>query len=191
MLARLDLIDTCDEGDSAVADADIVPESVAGKVALVAGGGSGIGEAISRRLAAEGGSVAVLDLRTDGVSSEASGTAGRHGQPPARRRHRRGSSAGCCRAVVAERGRLDLAVSNAGVGGDNASCRRLHPETWRRLIETTSAAPSTACVPRSSHGRERRWGDREGRSTAPGQGGPRGTGDRERGCHLDELGGFP
>jgi len=62
MLARLDLIDTCDEGDSAVADADIVPESVAGKVALVAGGGSGIGEAISRRLAAEGGSVAVLDL---------------------------------------------------------------------------------------------------------------------------------
>ena len=45
-----------------MADADIVPSRYAGKVALVAGGGSGIGEAISRRPAAIGGSVTVLDL---------------------------------------------------------------------------------------------------------------------------------
>jgi NAD(P)-dependent dehydrogenase (short-subunit alcohol dehydrogenase family) len=63
MLARLDPDRHLRrKGTSAVADADIVPSRYTGKVALVAGGGSGIGEAISRRLAAIGGSVTVLDL---------------------------------------------------------------------------------------------------------------------------------
>ena len=51
---------------------------VAGKVAIVTGGASGIGEATARRLAQEGASVAVADIDDEGGKRVAAeiGTAG-------------------------------------------------------------------------------------------------------------------
>ncbi|MDQ1657502.1 MAG: hypothetical protein QOD41_2585, partial [Cryptosporangiaceae bacterium] len=49
------------------------PKPLATRIALVTGGGSGIGRAIAQRIAAEGGCVVVADL--DGASAEATATA--------------------------------------------------------------------------------------------------------------------
>ncbi len=46
--------------------------SLNGKVAVVTGGGSGIGRAISLQLAADGAAVAVWDLSTDGANETVS-----------------------------------------------------------------------------------------------------------------------
>jgi rhamnose utilization protein RhaD (predicted bifunctional aldolase and dehydrogenase)/NAD(P)-dependent dehydrogenase (short-subunit alcohol dehydrogenase family) len=53
------------------------PAPLAGKVAFVVGGGSGIGEATARLFAAEGAHVAVADLRADGARRVAQDLAGR------------------------------------------------------------------------------------------------------------------
>jgi NAD(P)-dependent dehydrogenase (short-subunit alcohol dehydrogenase family) len=79
------------------------------RVALVTGGASGIGEAIVRRLAAEGCRVASLDLQSPGATSEGGVL------------HVRGdvsSEPDVARAVaetVERLGRLDVLVNNAGV----------------------------------------------------------------------------
>ena len=90
------------------------------QVAIVTGGGSGIGEAICRRFDAEGAHVAVLDIRVE-AADQVSGTL--ENESMALEVDVRDSQA-VDRAVdaVADRfGRLDVVVNNAGIaGGDEA-----------------------------------------------------------------------
>lgn len=93
---------------------------LADQVAVVTGGGSGIGEAICRRFDAEGAHVAVLDIR--GAAAEAvSGTLENDSVPI---EVDVTTSHAVDRAVdtVAERfGKIDIVVNNAGIaGGDEA-----------------------------------------------------------------------
>ena len=44
-----------------------------GKLAVITGGGSGMGQAWARRLAGEGATVAILDLNNEGMEATASG----------------------------------------------------------------------------------------------------------------------
>jgi NAD(P)-dependent dehydrogenase (short-subunit alcohol dehydrogenase family) len=107
---------------------------VQGKVALVTGGASGIGEAVSELLAREGASVAVTDvddLRGPGVVASIKKAGGE-----AIFIHQDVTSEARWIEVVAEveqrYGRLDILVSNAGIGIAVPSITDMTLEDWRR-----------------------------------------------------------
>ena len=89
------------------------------EVAVVTGGGHGIGRAICRRLAEEGIAIAVADLEQDAAETVAAEVGGKAWKVDV------GDEAqlvGLVDAVEADLGPIDLFVSNAGVGfGDGAS----------------------------------------------------------------------
>jgi len=92
------------------------------RVAIVTGGGSGIGEAICRRFGAEGAHVAVLDIRSDAAEAVA-GSIGNESQAVQVDVR---DSAAVDRALdsVAERfGRIDVVVNNAGIAGGEEAVR--------------------------------------------------------------------
>jgi meso-butanediol dehydrogenase/(S,S)-butanediol dehydrogenase/diacetyl reductase len=106
-----------------------------GKVAIVTGGGRGIGRAIALRLAQEGVAVLVADLGrddADAVVSEITGRGGRaaaHGVDVRIRAHVEAMTD----AAVGEFGGLDILVNNAGIG---AVARLLDTseQTWDDLM---------------------------------------------------------
>jgi len=102
------------------------------RVALVTGGGTGIGAAVARRLAADGYAVAVTGRRSEPIEEVAREIGGL------------AVAADTGVAVDAERvvaatvgrfGRLDALVLNAGVGGEG-SLLELDPETFENVFAT-------------------------------------------------------
>jgi NAD(P)-dependent dehydrogenase (short-subunit alcohol dehydrogenase family) len=108
---------------------------IADKVALVTGGGSGIGEACARALASAGARVMVSDISLEAAQRVAAEI---------------GSSAAACAADVAQDvqcdamvafaleqfGRLDIAVNNAGVGNkDRSHVADLSTAAWRKVLD--------------------------------------------------------
>lgn len=104
----------------------------AGKVVIVTGAASGIGAATVRRLASSGAAVVVADFNHDGAEAIAAeiGGAARAYQIDL------GDFDAIERMVdwtVKTFGRLDLAVNNAGIGGDSKGVVEYDPNTWRRV----------------------------------------------------------
>jgi NAD(P)-dependent dehydrogenase (short-subunit alcohol dehydrogenase family) len=107
---------------------------VAGKVALVTGGASGIGEAVCELLAREGASVAVTDvddLRGPELVARIKNSGGEasfwHQDVTSEERW-----SDVVTEVVARYGRLDILVSNAGIGIGVPSITQMTLEDWRR-----------------------------------------------------------
>ncbi|MGH2539995.1 MAG: SDR family NAD(P)-dependent oxidoreductase [Actinomycetota bacterium] len=102
-----------------------------GKVALISGGGSGIGAAIARRFSAEGARVVVTGRREEplrAIAGEVGGLAfpGDVTDPA----HAPAAVAGAIEAF----GGLDIVVANAGVGY-GGSVGDVSDETWRVTID--------------------------------------------------------
>ena len=111
------------------------------RVALVTGGGSGIGAATARVLAAGGARVAVVDLNGDAaeaVAREVDGVA------IAADVSKREAVEAFVTGTLARHGRLDILVNNAGVGCFGKT-PDLDPAEWERVIAIDLHAVFYAC----------------------------------------------
>jgi meso-butanediol dehydrogenase/(S,S)-butanediol dehydrogenase/diacetyl reductase len=101
---------------------------LAGKTALVTGGGTGIGLAIARTLAAHGVRLAIADLNLPSAEAAARGLGDGHVAVAMDVRRRDSVADGCAKAL-GELGELDFLVANAGVSTMNRAVD-LTDEEW-------------------------------------------------------------
>ena len=113
---------------------------LAGKIALVTGGGTGIGAAVAKRFVEEGAKVCITGRRREMLDQVASGL-------PA------GSvtvvTGSCCEEDDAQKmveaalgiaGRLDILVNNAAIEA-NKGVVEMEPATWRKMLENNLTGP--------------------------------------------------
>lgn len=108
-----------------------------GKVGIVTGGGSGLGEAIGKALAARGVNVVLSDIKREAAErvaaeiKKAGGTATVFQQDTAKPP----DSEAVVRYAVETYGGLNYAVNNAGIGGAAAPAGETDLEDWNRVID--------------------------------------------------------
>jgi len=112
---------------------------LAERSALVTGGGTGIGAAVARRLAAEGAAVVAMGRRAEPLCEVAASLPNGRAVPGDVTRE-----ADVARAVEAAAelggGRLDVLVNNAGVGGAG-SLEEIPLERWRAVLDVDLTGP--------------------------------------------------
>ena len=112
-------------------------QDFSGKVAVVTGGASGIGEAVALAIAARGGQVVVADI--DEADSERVTTAIGEAGGSAKAIRTDVADAASVEAMVQfavdTYGGLDVAVNNAGIGGPLSPTGEYPVDGWRRVIE--------------------------------------------------------
>ncbi|TFD51114.1 SDR family oxidoreductase [Cryobacterium sp. Hh7] len=106
------------------------------KVAIVTGGGSGIGEAIAKALATEGASVVVTDINLEAAQRVADEIIAAKGAASAFKQNTSiaADSEAAVDFAVATYGALHLAVNNAGIGAAPADIGDYDIAAWDRVI---------------------------------------------------------
>ena len=112
------------------------PESLAGKVALITGGSSGIGKAAALRLAEAGVKVAVVGRTPDEVQQACREIAATGGEvlPLIADVSRTAAMTRAYDRLKRTWGRLDIVFANAGINGVWTSLAKLKPEEWDETI---------------------------------------------------------
>jgi NAD(P)-dependent dehydrogenase (short-subunit alcohol dehydrogenase family) len=119
-----------------------------GRVALVTGGGRGIGRAIALALAEDGADVAVAYRRDEAAAKEAVAEIEKLG-----RRARAYSAAmedfdalqQMVESVVADFGFVDILVNNAGIASRGNSVEKTDPAELERVVRVHALAPHRLC----------------------------------------------
>ena len=130
------------------------------RTAMVTGGGSGIGLAISRRLAADGHAVAVLDLDHAGATAAAEDIASQGGRTIGLRvdvadRERVFAATD---EVRRELGPPAILVNNAGMGARMRSFLKIPPEEWEQVLRVNMTGSFHCCQAVLPDMIEARWG---------------------------------
>jgi NAD(P)-dependent dehydrogenase (short-subunit alcohol dehydrogenase family) len=113
-----------------------------GKVTLVTGGGSGLGAALCRALAAAGAQVVVADLRADAAEKIAAGVRAQGAQCTAARLDvaDEAAVAMALEQMVAQFGALDVLINNAGTDV-TLPIDELQVSDWHRVLATNLTGP--------------------------------------------------
>jgi len=126
-----------------------------GKVALVTGGGQGIGEAICRRLAAAGAKVGVFDMdaaRAQRIALEIGGV------PVAGNVTCEADVETAVEDVTQHAGPVDILVNNAGITGKAGRLWELTQGDWEAVLAVNVIGPVLCCKAVVGSMRERRYG---------------------------------
>ncbi len=120
--------------------ADMSP--LAGKVALITGGASGLGEQLCRVLSRDGVRVIVADVREDEAKVVAADIEGSGCRASAARVDLRDETevAETVRAILEEHGHIDILVNNAGTDV-TVSVEEMSLEQWDRIIAVNLRGP--------------------------------------------------
>jgi 3-oxoacyl-[acyl-carrier protein] reductase len=128
-----------------------------GQTAIVTGAATGIGEAIARRLAKAGATIAVADLNAEGASAVAASIGGGSfgvGIDISRTE----SVQKAVSDVLSRRGQIDVLVNNAGIAGKAAPLWEQTDEDWQHVIAINMTGVFNTCRAVISHMRGRKYG---------------------------------
>jgi len=143
------------------------------KRALVTGGGSGIGRAAALRLAEEGASVAVIDVRLDTAEEVAHEIIHAGGQAVALAANvaNEHETAAAVRQADEHFGGLDVVIANAGIFlfGEDTIATQLDLQVWQRCIDVNLTGMFLTC----KHGLQSL--QRQGKGSVVITGSPTGT----------------
>jgi len=125
---------------------------LAGKIAIVTGAGSGFGEGIAQRFAAEGAAVAVVDLNAEAAArvAKAIADAGGNSLALAADVASRTDTERMVDKTLAAFGRLDIVVNNAGISHVNGPMLSVDEATFDRVFVVNVKSiylAAQVCVP--------------------------------------------
>jgi NAD(P)-dependent dehydrogenase (short-subunit alcohol dehydrogenase family) len=134
--------------------------NLSGKTAVVVGGASGIGQAISLVLAEEGVNVGVLDLNLEGAEKTAGIIREKSGKSAAAKVDLADyeSVTAAFEKIVADLGPVDVMVFSDSITGNMAPLKKLTRENWDREIAYTLTGAFSCIKQVGKSMKERKWG---------------------------------